>query len=49
MTGGYGVTMKRWFAKFPDWRMALAWLVLTFLASLIYFFPAARLLDAFAE
>jgi hypothetical protein len=29
--------------------MALAWPVLTFLAWLIYFFPAAPLLNAFAE
>jgi hypothetical protein len=41
--------MKRWYAKLPDWRMALVWLVLTFLAWLIYFFPAAPLLNAFAE
>jgi hypothetical protein len=41
--------MKRWYAKLPDWRMLLAWLVLTFIASMIYFFPAARLVEAFAD
>jgi hypothetical protein len=41
--------MKRWYAKLPDWRMLLAWLVLTFLATVIYFFPAARLVEAFAD
>jgi hypothetical protein len=30
--------MKSWYAKLPDWRMLLAWLVLTFLATVIYFF-----------
>jgi hypothetical protein len=29
--------------------MLLAWLVLTFLATVIYFFPAARLVEAFAD
>ncbi|MGB6540574.1 MAG: hypothetical protein WBF03_06810 [Xanthobacteraceae bacterium] len=32
----------------PDWRMVFAWLVLTFVATVIYFFPIARLVDAFA-
>jgi hypothetical protein len=33
----------------PDWRMVFAWLVLTLLATVIYFFPIARLVDAFAD
>ena len=44
-----GDNMKNWFARLPDWRMLLAWLVLTFLATVIYFFPVARLVEAFAE
>jgi hypothetical protein len=41
--------MRRWQAKLPDWRLALAWLVLTFVAAIIFFFPMTRLMDAFAE
>jgi hypothetical protein len=41
--------MKNWYAKLPDWRMVFAWLVLTFVATVFYFFPAARLIDAFAD
>jgi hypothetical protein len=29
--------------------MVLAWLVLIFLAAVIYFYPVARLLDSFGE
>jgi hypothetical protein len=29
--------------------MLLAWLVLTFLATVIYFFPVARIVEAFAD
>ena len=35
-------------AKLPDWRVVFAWLMLTFVAAVIYFFPIARLVDAFA-
>ena len=44
-----GGKMKSWYARLPDWRMVLAWLVLTFLATVIYFFPVARLVEAFAD
>ena len=44
-----GDNMKNWFARLPDWRMLLAWLVLTFLATVIYFFPVARIVEAFAD
>ena len=40
--------MKNWYAK-ADWRMVFAWLVLTFLATVIYFLPVARLVTAFAD
>jgi hypothetical protein len=46
---GTGSKMKSWYAKLPDWRMVFAWLVLTFLATVFYFFPAARLIEAFAD
>ena len=46
---GMGDQMKHRYAKLPDWRIVLAWLVLTFIAWLIYFFPAARLVEAVAE
>jgi hypothetical protein len=36
------------YAKLPDWRVVFAWLMLTFVAAVIYFFPIARLVDAFA-
>lgn len=41
--------MKRWYAKVPGWELALAWLALTFIAAVAYFFPVARLVEAFAE
>jgi hypothetical protein len=41
--------MKSWYAKLPEWRMVLAWLALTFLAAVAYFFPIARLVGAFAD
>jgi hypothetical protein len=41
--------MKSWHENLPDWRMALTWLVLTFVAAVAYFLPAARLVDAFIE
>jgi hypothetical protein len=41
--------MKRWYETLPDWRTALTWLVLTFLAALIYFSPVARLIDSLAD
>jgi hypothetical protein len=46
---GMGGKMENWYAKLPDWRMVLAWLVLTFLATVIYFLPVARLVTAFAD
>ena len=49
MIGGYGGNMKNWYAKLPDWRMVLAWLMLSFVATVIYFFPVARLIGAFAD
>jgi hypothetical protein len=44
-----GGKMKKWYEKLPHWHTALTWLVLTFLAALIYFFPVARLIDSFAD
>ncbi|MGB6540570.1 MAG: hypothetical protein WBF03_06790 [Xanthobacteraceae bacterium] len=41
--------MKKWYAKLPDWRMVLAWLMLSFVATVIYFFPVARLVGVFAD
>jgi hypothetical protein len=41
--------MKSWYERLPDWRMVLAWLVLTFLGAVVYFFPVARLVDAWAD
>jgi hypothetical protein len=41
--------MKNRYAKLPDWRMIFAWLVLTFLATVVYFLPVARLVGAFAD
>jgi hypothetical protein len=37
------------YAKLPDRRIVFAWLVLTSVATVIYFFPIARLVDAFAD
>ena len=34
------------YAKLPDRPAVFAWLVLTFVAAVIYFFPIARLVDA---
>jgi hypothetical protein len=47
MTMMAGDKMGRWQAKLPDWRLALTWLVLTFVAAII--FLITRLIDAFAE
>jgi hypothetical protein len=37
--------MKSWFAKLTDVQILLAWLVLAFVAALIYFTPIARLIE----
>jgi hypothetical protein len=34
-----GRKMNSWYAKLPDWQMALTWLVVTAVAGVIYFVP----------
>jgi hypothetical protein len=41
--------MNSWYGKLPGWQMGLAWLFVTALATVIYFFPMARLLNAMAD
>ena len=41
--------MKSRYEKLPNWRMVLTWLVLTFIAAVAYFLPAARLVDSFID
>lgn len=45
----WGVKMKSWYEKLPDWRMVVTWLILTFVAAVAYFLPAERLVDAFID
>jgi hypothetical protein len=44
-----GRKMNSWYAKFPDWRMGVTWLVAMAVAGVIYFAPLAHLLAQFAD
>jgi hypothetical protein len=48
LTGGSmgGVQMHGWV---PDWQLMLAWMVVTAIGWMIYFWPIASLLEAFAD
>jgi hypothetical protein len=41
-----GVQMHGWV---PDWQLMLAWMVVTAIGWMIYFWPIASLLEAFAD
>jgi hypothetical protein len=41
--------MNKWYAILPDWQIGLAWLVVTAIAAVIYFFPMAPILEAMAD
>ena len=38
--------MNSRYVKLPDWQMGLTWLAVTALATVIYFVPMARLVEA---
>ena len=35
-----------WYGKLPDWQMGVTWLAATAIATVIYFVPMARLVQA---
>ena len=47
MPAGVGAKMKK--NTVPDWRVVVAWLAITFVGATVYFLPAARLIERFAE
>jgi hypothetical protein len=38
--------MNSRYVKLPDWQMGLTWLAVTAIATVIYFVPMARLVEA---